>query len=123
MIRVFTISVVAAACSSPLAAASNEVFEFVQKSCVACHNATVKSGNVDLKSLHTAKTFEEDRENWERVVEKLKTGQTPPPGGARPPVVGSMQCAFSFYRWSRRRIRMFPRLRAAKAPGNSRPCF
>ena len=63
------------------------------------------------------------RADWERVVEKLKTGQTPPPGGARPPVVGSMQCAFSFYRWSRRRIRMFPRLRAAKAPGNSRPCF
>jgi cytochrome c551/c552 len=85
MIRVFTISVVAAACSSPLAAASNEVFEFVQKSCVACHNATVKSGNVDLKSLQTAKTFEEDRESWERVVEKLKTGQMPPPGGARPP--------------------------------------
>src|ERR1043166_7019709 len=85
MLRVLTISAVAAACSSPLAAASNEIFEFVQKSCVACHNATVKSGNVDLKSLQSARTFEEDRESWERVVEKLKTGQMPPPGAARPP--------------------------------------
>jgi cytochrome c551/c552 len=85
MIRVLRILAVAATLSLPLAAESSEVFAFVQKSCVACHNATVKSGDVDLKALQTAKTFDADREIWEKVVEKLKTGQMPPPGAARPP--------------------------------------
>jgi Protein of unknown function (DUF1592)/Protein of unknown function (DUF1588)/Protein of unknown function (DUF1587)/Protein of unknown function (DUF1585)/Protein of unknown function (DUF1595)/Planctomycete cytochrome C len=56
----------------------------VQKSCVACHNATVKSGDVDLAGLRAAKTFEDDREIWEKVVEKLELGQMPPPGLPRP---------------------------------------
>ena len=55
------------------------------KNCVACHNPSVKSGDVDLKSLQTAKTFDENREVWEKVVDKLKTGQMPPPGVPRPP--------------------------------------
>src|SRR3954471_24341321 len=83
-VRVFSIFALAAALSAPLSAASNEVFAFVDKSCVACHNPTVKSGNLDLKASQTEKTFEEDRETWEKVVEKLKTGQMPPPGGPRP---------------------------------------
>jgi hypothetical protein len=85
MVRVLSIFVVAAACSVPLAADQPEVFAFVQKSCIGCHNDKLKSGNVDLKAAQTSKTFEEDRETWERVVEKLKTGQMPPPGSTRPP--------------------------------------
>src|SRR5712692_5124109 len=71
--------------SVPLAAEAPNVFAFVQKSCVACHNAKVKSGDVDLQALQNAKTFEENRETWEKVVEKLKTGKMPPPGSQRPP--------------------------------------
>ena len=63
---------------------SPDVFALVQKSCVGCHNATVKSGDVDLATLRTARTFEDDREIWEKVVEKLKLGQMPPPGLPRP---------------------------------------
>jgi mono/diheme cytochrome c family protein len=85
MVRAFSILVVAAACSATLAADPTEVFAFVQKSCIGCHNTKVKSGNVDLKATQTPKTFEEDRETWEKVVEKLKTGQMPPPGSPRPP--------------------------------------
>ncbi len=84
MIRVLPIVFVAAALSVPLSAASPEVFSFVEKSCAGCHNASVKSGDVDLKSLQTAKTFDQDREIWEKVVDKLKTGQMPPPGVPRP---------------------------------------
>ena len=61
-----------------------EVFVFVQKNCAACHNPAVKSGDVDLKTPQSAKTFDEDRSIWEKVVEKLKTGQMPPPGVTRP---------------------------------------
>ena len=85
MIRVLPIMFVAAAVCLPLAAEPPEVFAFVQKSCIGCHNASVKSGDVDLKSLQTAKTFDQDREIWEKVVDKLKTGQMPPPGTPRPP--------------------------------------
>src|SRR5216684_1363992 len=86
MTRVLPILATALAASlSPLGAASPEVLAFVQKSCVACHNAKVKSGDLDLGALQTDKTFDADRETWEKVVEKLKTGQMPPSATPQPP--------------------------------------
>ena len=85
MNRLLPILVMVAAISVTLSAEPAEVFSFVQKNCVGCHNASVKSGDLDLKTLQTAKTFDENREVWEKVVEKLKTGQMPPPGLPRPP--------------------------------------
>jgi len=49
----------------PLAAEAPDVFAFVEQSCVACHNAKVKSGDVDLKALETAKKLKKNRETWE----------------------------------------------------------
>ena len=60
------------------------VFVFVQKNCAGCHNEKMKSGDVDLASLSTAKSFETDRLIWEKVVDKMKNGQMPPPGVPRP---------------------------------------
>src|SRR5262249_56192489 len=80
-----TLATALAACSLPLCAAAPEVLGFVRRSCVVCHNSKVKSGDVDLAALQSAKTFDEDREIWEKVVEKMKTGQMPPPGTPRPP--------------------------------------
>jgi hypothetical protein len=66
----------------------------VQKYCVGCHNSTVTSGDLNLSDLNLAalgaangdtKTFDQNRDIWERVVAKLKTGQMPPPGVPRPP--------------------------------------
>ncbi len=86
MTRVFSALPILCVLSLPLAIAGPpEVFAFVDKSCVACHNAKVKSGDVDLASARTVKTFDEDREIWEKAVEKLKTGQMPPPGAPRAP--------------------------------------
>jgi hypothetical protein len=86
MIRNLTTLVVAAtAVSLPVSAAAPEVFAFVEKSCVGCHNSKLKSGDVDLKTLQNEKTFAEDREIWEKVVEKLQTGKMPPPGVPQPP--------------------------------------
>ena len=85
-ILALSVSAIAAVFCLPLAGESRDVLAFVQAHCAACHNATVKSGDVDLTVLHTAKTFEDDREIWEKVVEKLRLGQMPPPGVARPPV-------------------------------------
>jgi hypothetical protein len=84
-VRALAIPAVAAAVLLPLQAAeSPDVFALVQKSCAACHNASVKSGDVDLASLRAPKTFEIDREIWEKVVEKIKLGQMPPAGLPRP---------------------------------------
>src|SRR6267142_739232 len=86
MIRAsLTLTTALAVCSLPLGAAAPEVLGFVQKSCVGCHNSKVKSGDVDLAALRSARTFDEDREIWEKVVEKMKTGQMPPAGTPRPP--------------------------------------
>lgn len=71
--------------SVALSAASSDVLQFVDKTCSGCHNSTNKSGDIDLKSLHAANTFESDREIWEKVAEKLKTGQMPPPPLPKPP--------------------------------------
>src|SRR6266851_821152 len=102
MIRnLITLVVAATAVSWPLAAEATDVFAFVEKSCVACHNAKLRSGDVDLKTLHTAKTFEDDREIWEKVVAKLQTGKMPPPGTPQPPatttsaVTGWLQSEFA----------------------------
>jgi hypothetical protein len=84
MLRLLGIFVTVVYCL-PIAAESMEVFAFVQQSCVGCHNSKVKSGDLDLQVLQTAKTFENDRVVWEKVLEKLKLGQMPPPGLPRPP--------------------------------------
>src|ERR1051325_4342435 len=70
---------------APLAAQPRDVFALIQTSCAGCHNSTVKSGDLDLAALKLPKTFEEHRETWEKVVDKLKLGQIPPPGVPRPP--------------------------------------
>ena len=84
LIPAILIQVILAA-ALPLSAQPHDVFALVQQSCVGCHNGTVKSGDLDLTLFKTASTFEEDREIWEKVVEKLKLGQMPPPGVPRPP--------------------------------------
>jgi mono/diheme cytochrome c family protein len=67
-----------------LPAASRDVFDFVQKSCAGCHNPKLRSGDIDLASLTTPATFDDNREIWEKAVEKIRTGQMPPPGTPRP---------------------------------------
>src|SRR5215217_8092875 len=85
MFRALPAALVAGALCLPLRAEPREIFDFVQKSCAGCHNPGVKSGDLDLKSLNTAETFNDERERWEKVVSKLKTRQMPPPGAPRPP--------------------------------------
>ena len=51
--------------------------------CVTCHNARLKSGGVALDSLDVA-DVPAGAAVWERVIRKLRTGQMPPPGRPRP---------------------------------------
>ena len=72
-----------------------DVFTFVKKNCVACHNATVTNGDVNLAAFETAQSFDESRETWERVVGKIKTGEMPPPAMKKPPAADTL--AFTKY--------------------------
>jgi hypothetical protein len=59
---------------------------FVQSTCSICHSDQLQSGDLNLVWLvqsETAVTLE-NRELWEKILEKLKTGQMPPPGIPRP---------------------------------------
>jgi len=55
---------------------------FVAKNCVGCHNDKLQSGGLNLKA---ANDVEKSRDQWENVVQKLKSGEMPPKGMPRPP--------------------------------------
>jgi hypothetical protein len=82
--RVMFIPIIAAVVCLPLLGESADVLAFVRTNCSACHNPSLKSGDLDLTALKTAASFEHDRETWEKVAEKLTLGQMPPPGVPHP---------------------------------------
>ncbi len=69
------------------AQAPNPVFGFAKKNCYGCHNKANPSGDVDLASLNKTGDLDEHRELWERVVQRLESGEMPPPPLPKPPAV------------------------------------
>jgi hypothetical protein len=53
---------------------------FLKSNCVLCHNSKLKVGGLTLEGYRDAKSALKDRELWEKVVQKLRTGQMPPKG-------------------------------------------
>jgi len=53
---------------------------FLKSNCVLCHNAKMKVGGLALDGYSDSKTALQDRDIWEKVVQKLRTGQMPPKG-------------------------------------------
>src|SRR5688572_25123437 len=51
--------------------------------CVTCHNAKVKTAGLSLEQADPARVGS-DPETWERVARKLRTHEMPPPGLPRP---------------------------------------
>src|SRR5262245_3901248 len=67
------------AISALCAADEHPVLGFVKANCLKCHNETELAGDLNLGSLQDAKSFEAQREIWERVIAKLKADEMPPP--------------------------------------------
>ena len=65
----------AAAAATPRAA--------LDRYCVTCHNARLKTADLQLDTLDLA-DIPAHASQWEKVVRKLKTGAMPPPGSRRP---------------------------------------
>ena len=65
--------------------ASNASFEktvqpFLKSNCLLCHNAKLKVGGLSLDGYTNARAALQNREIWEKVIQKLRTGQMPPKG-------------------------------------------
>jgi hypothetical protein len=52
--------------------------------CYVCHNASLKSGGLDLEAFKTAAALIQHRDHWEIILQKLRTGEMPPKGMPRP---------------------------------------
>jgi hypothetical protein len=56
---------------------------FLAKNCTLCHNAKIKTAEVNL-DYHDAGAVLKDRDIWENVLAKLRSGQMPPKGAQQP---------------------------------------
>ena len=63
---------------------SGSVKPLLTKSCSPCHNETNASGSVNIAPFTVASSLGEYREDWERIVKKIRSGEMPPKGFPRP---------------------------------------
>ena len=57
---------------------------FFKQSCTACHNATAKAGGLDLQPFGQPDSVRRNRDSWDAILRKLRTGEMPPPGSPKP---------------------------------------
>jgi hypothetical protein len=57
----------------------------LKNNCSGCHNASLMSGGVNLLPYADASTLASDREAWDKIVQKIESGEMPPKGVPRPP--------------------------------------
>ncbi|MBI3470934.1 MAG: DUF1592 domain-containing protein [Candidatus Solibacter usitatus] len=55
------------------------------KTCAPCHNDRIASGGLNLSPFSKHGSIAGQREAWERILQKLRTGEMPPKGIPRPP--------------------------------------
>jgi hypothetical protein len=60
------------------------VLPLLNRSCAGCHNERVMSGSLNLAPFAYPESLHERREEWERVIQKVRTGEMPPKGVPRP---------------------------------------
>lgn len=60
------------------------VLPLLNRSCAGCHNERVMSGSLNLAPFAYPESLHERRDEWERVIQKVRTGEMPPKGVPRP---------------------------------------
>jgi mono/diheme cytochrome c family protein len=56
------------------------------KSCMGCHNERLASGSLNLAPYTAQNSLVEGRDGWERILQKVRSGEMPPKGLPRPSV-------------------------------------
>ncbi|MBI4905943.1 MAG: DUF1592 domain-containing protein [Acidobacteria bacterium] len=71
---------------SPEAAAqfSKTAAPVLQKSCTPCHNEQMLQAGFNASAFVTPQTIHAQREGWEKILQKIKSNEMPPPGLPRP---------------------------------------
>src|ERR1051326_5393331 len=52
--------------------------------CAPCHNAKLTSGGLNVATLTSPGSLSDERDVWEKVLRKVRSGQMPPKGVPRP---------------------------------------
>ncbi|MGI8990799.1 MAG: DUF1592 domain-containing protein [Bryobacteraceae bacterium] len=55
------------------------------KTCAPCHNDRLASGGLNLGLFMSPFSLTENREGWDHILQKIKSGEMPPKGVPRPP--------------------------------------
>ena len=88
------------------------VAHFLAKHCLMCHSTKAKAANLDLERLQDGKAALAERDVWERVAQRVKSGQMPPPGPAKP----TPESAQAVVEWAQKHIESVDRARKTQ-PG------
>ncbi len=56
------------------------VAPFIQQNCAACHNEKLKTADLVLTSYRDNESVLQNREVWEKVVQRVRAGEMPPKG-------------------------------------------
>lgn len=79
---------------------ASTVKPMLTKSCQPCHNDRNQAGSVNIVPFTAASSLTEYRDDWERIVRKVRSGEMPPKGFPRPAeaqieqMVGFVQAEF-----------------------------
>jgi mono/diheme cytochrome c family protein len=57
----------------------------IAKTCTPCHSDSMASGGVNLSAFTSSSTVTAERAAWEKIAQKIRTGEMPPRGVPRPP--------------------------------------
>jgi cytochrome c553 len=70
---------------TPRASFDGTVRPVLAHSCAPCHNDRLASGGLNLSLFATASSLTHERDGWERILQRIKSGEMPPKGTPRPP--------------------------------------
>ena len=63
---------------------AHTVQPFLKQHCAACHTGAKAAAGLDVERFRTVASLTEHREAWEKVLEKIQTGEMPPKGSPKP---------------------------------------
>jgi mono/diheme cytochrome c family protein/PAS domain-containing protein len=66
------------------AAFDQTVQPFLAKNCIGCHNAKLKTSDLDLQSFKTVESVADANPAWTKILQKIRSGEMPPKGMPRP---------------------------------------
>ena len=77
----FALSAVSVSAQETFTTAVRPVLE---DSCIACHNGDSASGGLNVERFNSEESIVAAREQWEHILQKIRTGEMPPRGIPRP---------------------------------------